>query len=567
MNMLKWGSDFFNRGKVDDQIIHKFILLGIIIVTIEAFKNFCFHISGIWLSRELHSNMVFRVLHSKVCEFIERIPIGRFVNRFSGDISSVDNSFNSTYTGLYVPGLTVLADMFAIFQSGGSVIGIIPCILYMLSTVKLRNVYMRVRRDIIRCGSITKTPILDLTGACVKGATMIRVMNKEEYFQKRVDYWVEENTKNDFLDEGLGSWYSNFSAIVNFLVMLLPSYVIILWIMRRDYNPENDRSADLAFFIIRAIAFSKTFRSFIKQVNRMERNLIRAERCCAYESIEPEIGYQKFIKDEKFFSKPKKNLRLQKRIIDERKRKHIITKGTIEFENVTARYPTSVKPVLSNLNISIKPGEKIGIVGRTGAGKSTFIKLLWRAILPYSGTIKMDGIDIQKIDLKDFRDQITVITQQSCLFEGTLKDNICPSPPITINEAPRILGLLHQLGFNSKEFVENGLEMNIETSGGNLSEGEKQIVSLVRAIYCKRRIVVLDEATASVDEETDMVFQKVMKSEFAECTMVIIAHKLRSVMECDRIFVFEHGEVVESGSKDELLSNQEGVFYEMWSKM
>ncbi|KAJ2729606.1 hypothetical protein H4S00_000398 [Coemansia sp. D1744] len=243
--------------------------------------------------------------------------------------------------------------------------------------------------------------------------------------------------------------------------------------------------------------------------------------------------------------------------------------------------PTS-SLVLSNLSFSVGSQEKIGIVGRTGAGKSSLVQAIMQMVEPAAGKIIIDGVDIATIGLHDLRSCISIIPQDPTLFEGTMRDNLDPMDEYTDDEVwaavrtIRIEGLLEK---PTEKYIENprddkmgvwvegvGLNMWVKYGGSNFSVGERQLISLCRALLWKRKILVLDEATANIDNKTDQLIQAVLRDEFKDCTVLTIAHRLNTVMDSDRILVMDQGSVAEFDTPKNLLA-RDGPFTQLVASM
>lgn len=234
--------------------------------------------------------------------------------------------------------------------------------------------------------------------------------------------------------------------------------------------------------------------------------------------------------------------------------------GEIVLDNVSLRYRPELPLSLKHISLHIRSGERFGIVGRTGAGKSSLLAALLRVdeVEP-GGQIRIDGIDISKIGLHDLRQQMSIIMQDPIFFEGTVRNNLDPSGKI--NDVTLTLALREAWLLRDESTL--GLDSHIEQAGGNFSQGQRQLLSLARAIVRRSRIVLVDEATASVDDVTDAQIQQSLRQSFAGCTVLTIAHRIRTVLEYDRICVLDGGQVVELGTPRELWARPSGRFRQL----
>ena len=209
-------------------------------------------------------------------------------------------------------------------------------------------------------------------------------------------------------------------------------------------------------------------------------------------------------------------------------------RGQITVRNLSVTYPNSNQQILNNISLKILSGQKIGIVGRTGSGKSSFINALFR-LIKSEGNITIDGINIKNIGLKDLRKKISIIPQETTLFSSSLRSNLDPFEEYSDND---LWIALEEVQLNLLvESLPNKLETIISEESLNLSVGQKQLICLCRAILRNNRILILDEATANVDHKTDSLIQKTIKNKFRDCTVIIVAHRIETVIDCDRILV------------------------------
>lgn len=259
-------------------------------------------------------------------------------------------------------------------------------------------------------------------------------------------------------------------------------------------------------------------------VSNHENRLISLERCTYFMNLKPEQGY-------KGLTILEKALRNGKSIKVDMKKLCWPTNGDLEIKNLSIRYRKDLDYVIKNLNLKIKSGTKVGIVGRTGAGKTTLISSIYRTFDEYLGDIVFDGREIRTLDLKVLRNAMTIIPQDPYLFEDTLRNNLDPMkqfPDDKITDIIRDVGL-----WNKFEKLE-GIETKIEKGGSNLSQGEKQLVCLARALLFENRLVLMDEATANIDTQTEAVIQDLIEKKFNNSTILMIAHRLNTILHCDK---------------------------------
>ncbi|KAL1426047.1 hypothetical protein MTO96_018596 [Rhipicephalus appendiculatus] len=235
--------------------------------------------------------------------------------------------------------------------------------------------------------------------------------------------------------------------------------------------------------------------------------------------------------------------------------------GEVQFRDYATRYREGLDLIIKDITVSVAPGEKVGIVGRTGAGKSSLMLSLFRIIEPAQGTILIDGVDVTKIGLHDLRSKLTIIPQDPVLFSGTVRTNLDPFKSKSDEDIWAALELSHLKNFISG--LDRGLEHEVQEGGENLSVGQRQLLCLARALLRKSKVLVLDEATAAVDMETDSLIQQTIRREFAGSTILTIAHRLNTIMDYDRILVLEQGRVAEFDTPANLLSAENSIFHGM----
>lgn len=527
------------------------------------FKTLFLSIGVVKASRKIHAKMIFKLLHAQTTEFLQRMPIGRIINRFSQDIDALDTKIGVQVDNLNASMFFVLLNIYSVVVGASSLLLLIPTTLFLIIGWITRIRYMKAKREIVRLQAITQSPVVGVCCSSIAGAPIIRALNKKDYFSQKVETLIHENSKNGVISFGLDGWFETRLAIWNLILVLLPSYGMVIYQLRINPNLGSKKLVEIAFFLLRTINFVVMYQNMLSLLTFIETNLVSIERCKAFEEIQSETGYKCIQDDALHFEIPNRNISIPERVLQEKNYPKLFPKGEIQLLNVSAKYPTSSSKVLTSINLHIEPGEKIGIVGRTGAGKSSFIKLFWRSLVPSEGQILIDGQDISQLDLKVLRSQINIISQATNLFEGTIAENIHPQP-LTRDDSSKLSGLLIDLGFAADKLQEKGLDFELDTDGSNLSEGEKQILSLVIAIYNKTKILIMDEATSNIDQETEHKFHQKVEEHFHDCTSFIIAHRIQTILDCNRVIVLSEGCVEEFGTVKELLSNEEGSFSQFY---
>ncbi|CAI5765932.1 canalicular multispecific organic anion transporter 2 [Podarcis lilfordi] len=277
----------------------------------------------------------------------------------------------------------------------------------------------------------------------------------------------------------------------------------------------------------------------VRMTSDLESNIVAVERVKEYSETETEAPWI---------------------IEDKRPPEDWPTRGEVEFANYSVRYRKGLDLVLKDLSLNVKGGEKVGIVGRTGAGKSSMTLCLFRILEAVEGEIKIDGLRISELGLHDLRSKLTIIPQDPVLFSGTLRLNLDPFDRYSEEEIWKALELS-----NLKRFVSSQpamLDYECSEGGENLSVGQRQLVCLARALLRKTKILVLDEATAAIDLETDDLIQMTIRTQFEDCTVLTIAHRLNTIMDYTRVLVLEKGAIAEFDTPSRLIASK-GIFYGM----
>ena len=505
----------------------KIIFLGIVLFFVTQYIILYLSITSI---KKLHEEMVYKLAKAPINLFHDIVPIGQIINHLTKDIEIVQNIIQQV--NLYINLImTLISSLVLCFTYNKSTLYFSPIMI--LVTIFLTKYYVNTGRCLKRIQRIAYSPIMTILNESIKGVDIIRSCHAEkptvETMYKKLDIFYAINLHV----EGCQRWYDLWSSI--FVQLFFCGMLFYMVYYSQNYPPEA------------AAIILSTTEDFLSQIiestsylSQLEISMIGLERCLTLLKVNSE-------------KVPEKD------ITKDLKQKHWPNRGKIEIKDFSCRYRPETPIILKNVNLTINPGEKVGIVGRTGSGKSSLIISLARIIEPLTGAIYIDGVDIQTVKLEFLRNQLSVIAQDAFLIDSTIRDNIDPLNEHTDEEILKILDdfcLFPKMG-NEK------LEIVITENGKNMSLGEKQLIAFARTALKKNKIVILDEATSSMDFETEKIIQKNMQKYFADSTVLMIAHHLNMVKDCQTIVVVDTGEIVETGSYADLMGDKNSIFYSL----
>ncbi|XP_039402379.1 canalicular multispecific organic anion transporter 1 isoform X3 [Mauremys reevesii] len=394
-----------------------------------------------------------------------------------------------------------------------------------------KRYYVSTSRQLRRLDSITRSPIYSHFGETVSGLSVIRAYGHQERFLQHNDRIMDMNQKSVYSWIVSNRWLAVRLEFVGNLVVFSAA---LLAVITRD----NLGSGIVGLSISSALNITQTLNWLVRMTSELETNIVAVERVHEYTEVENEAHW----------------------VTEQRPPPGWPSKGEIQITDYQVRYRPGLELVLHGLTCDIGSTEKVGVVGRTGAGKSSLTNCLFRILEAAGGKIVIDGVDISTIGLHDLRQSLTIIPQDPILFSGTLRMNLDPFDQYSDEEIWKALELAHL-----KTYVldlPERLSHQVSEAGENLSVGQRQLLCLARALLRKSKILILDEATAAVDLETDHLIQTTIRSEFANCTVLTIAHRLHTIMDSNRVMVLQAGRIVEYDSPERLLQ-QQGLFSTM----
>ncbi|KAG1670802.1 Multidrug resistance-associated protein 1 [Nymphon striatum] len=388
-------------------------------------------------------------------------------------------------------------------------------------------------RQLKRIEAVTRSPMFSNFSESVTGASTIRAYRAHDVFAKIFQKNVDINQSSFYVGYLTARWLEVSTVFIGSSLVLFSALFSVLY--RGQIEPG---AAGLS--VTYAISIMFFLNVTIQLASFVETNIVSAERILEYSKVTPEAPWEIPHK------KPSSNWPQE---------------GVIEFKNYKTKYRSDLPLVLKGISFQTKPGEKIGVCGRTGAGKSSLTLALFRIIEATSGDIILDTVNISKIGLHDLRSRLTIIPQDPILFTGNLRFNLDPLKEHTDDEIWHALELSHLKNFVLS--LDGCLDSTVSEGGGNISVGQRQLVCLARALLRQTKVLILDEATAAVDLQTDDFIQETIRKQFHDCTIITIAHRLNTIMDSSRILVLSDGEIVESNTPSALLENKDSIFYGM----
>ncbi|XP_054157394.1 ATP-binding cassette sub-family C member 2-like [Oppia nitens] len=468
----------------------------------------------------LHKDILFCVLRTPL-SFFDTTPLGRIINRFNRDLDMIDDRIPNCLQEFIHQSLYNILILIIIIYSNA----------YMIILIRL---YLWTSRQLNRLNSITRSPIYSHFNESISGAVSIRVYRVQQLFVKRLQKLIDININVERHKYSAQMWIEIWIAIIGIAITFSTALLIVL-------QKDNISPGLAGFVLMYTFTMVNNISWFLKMTAELETQMVSVERVREYSQLNSESEWESSDSNKPLDNWP--------------------TKAWIEFIDYSASYRPELEPVLKNINFRVESGEKVGIVGRTGAGKSSITLALFRIIEPKTGQIIIDGIDITKIGLHDLRSKLTIIPQEPNLFAGTLRLNLDPFEEYSDQQMWTALERSHLKEFISQS--SDGLLYEIEEGGNNLSAGQRQLVCLARALLRNTRILILDEATAACDLETDLLIQSTIKEEFSDSTVLTIAHRLNTVLDYNKIIVLDNGMIKEMDSPDNLLRDSDSLFYSL----
>ncbi|GAU35883.1 hypothetical protein TSUD_383750 [Trifolium subterraneum] len=506
-----WLSHWTDQSAVEGynpgfyNLIYAALSFGQVLVTLT--NSYWLIISSLYAARRLHEAMLHSILRAPMV-FFHTNPLGRVINRFAKDLGIV-----STMS------LWAIMPLLVLFYGA---------YLYYQSTA----------REVKRLDSISRSPVYAQFGEALNGLSTIRAYKAYDRMADINGRSMDNNIRYTLVNISGNRWLAiRLETLGGLMIWFTATFAVM-----QNGRAENQQefASTMGLLLSYALNITSLLTGVLRLASLAENSLNSVERIGTYIDLPSEAPSV---------------------IEDNRPPPGWPSSGSIKFEEVVLRYRPELPPVLHGISFTIFPTDKVGIVGRTGAGKSSMLNALFRIVELEKGRILIDDRDIAKFGLADLRKVLGIIPQSPVLFSGTVRFNLDPFTEHNDADLWEALERAHLKDVIRRNSL--GLDAEVSEAGENFSVGQRQLLSLARALLRRSKILVLDEATAAVDVRTDALIQKTIREEFKSCTMLIIAHRLNTIIDCDRVLLLDGGKVLEYDTPEELLSNEGSAFSKM----
>uniref|UniRef100_A0A8C5PF16 ATP binding cassette subfamily C member 8 n=1 Tax=Leptobrachium leishanense TaxID=445787 RepID=A0A8C5PF16_9ANUR len=486
--------------------------------------------TGLRVAKKLHSSLLNAIILAPM-RFFETTPLGSILNRFSADFNTIDQHIPATLeclsrsTLLCVSALAVISYVTPIFM-----ISLVPLV---ISCYFIQKYFRVASRDLQQLEDSTQLPLLSHFSETVEGLTTIRAFRYEARFRQKLLEHTDSNNIASLFLTAANRWLEVRMEYIGACVVLVAAVASIMNSLAYGLAPGF-----VGLGITYALMVSNYLNWMVRNLSDMEIQLGAVKRINGLLKTEPE-NYKGLLSSSQIPQNWPEN-------------------GEIQIQNLSVRYDSTLKPVLKHVNAHISPGQKIGICGRTGSGKSSFSLAFFRMVDTFQGRIVIDGIDIAKLPLQTLRSRLSIILQDPILFSGSIRFNLDPENKCTDSmlwEALEIAQLKPVV-----KALPGGLDASVTEGGENFSVGQRQLFCLARAFVRKSSILIMDEATASIDMATENILQKVVMTAFDDRTVVTIAHRVHTILNADMVIVMKRGAIMEYDKPEVLLEQEDSMF-------
>ncbi|NXC30656.1 MRP7 protein, partial [Campylorhamphus procurvoides] len=490
-------------------------------------RAFLFAYGTLHAATVIHKRLLQRALKATVT-FFDTTPTGRILNRFSSDLYCVDGSLPFVLN-IFLASVYGLLGMLVIITYGLPWIGLILLPLAVLY-FSIQRYYRRTSRELKRLYSITLSPIYTHFSETLSGLSSIRAMRATRRFELENQLRLEQSQRCLFASNTAMEWLDIRLQMIGVAVVTAIAGIAIIQHQKQLGNPGL-----VGLALSYALSVTSLLSNLISTFTQTEIMMVSVERTEEYTTDIPMEPQDKLVQVAAGWP----------------------SQGLVEFQEVVLAYRAGLPNALDGVSFTVYPGEKLGIVGRTGSGKSTLFLALFRMMELKSGRILLDGVDSQLVGLEELRSSLAIIPQDPFLFSGSVRENLDPQGKRTDAE---LLEVLEQCHLRDAITRMGGLDSELGERGKSLSLGQRQLVCLARALLTQAKVLCIDEATASVDQKTDLLLQQTIRERFADKTVLTIAHRLNTILDSDRVLVMQAGRVAELDSPTHLSQKDGSLF-------
>ncbi|KAJ1428488.1 P-loop containing nucleoside triphosphate hydrolase [Sesbania bispinosa] len=493
-------------------------------------RAFSFAFGGLQAATKVHNRLLSKLIDAPV-QFFDQTPGGRILNRLSSDLYTIDDSLPFIMNILLANFVGLLG--IAIILSYVQVFFLVLLLPFWYIYSRLQFFYRSTSRELRRLDSVSRSPIYTSFTETLDGSATIRAFKSEDFFFAKFTEHVTLYQKTSYTEIVASLW---LSLRLQLLAAFIISFIALMAVVGSHGSlPINFGTPGLVGLALSyAAPIVSLLGSFLTSFTETEKEMVSVERALQYMDIpqEEQAGCLYLNPDWP-------------------------NQGVIEFQHVTLKYMPFLPAALSNLTFRIAGGTQIGIIGRTGAGKSSVLNALFRLTPICTGSITVDGMDIKNIPVRELRTHLAIVPQSPFLFEGSLRDNL---DPFKMHDDFKIWNALEKCHVKEEVEVAGGLDILVKEAGMSFSVGQRQLLCLARALLKSSKVLCLDECTASVDIQTASLLQSTISSECEGMTVITIAHRISTVINMDNILILDHGKLAEQGNPQILLKDDTSIF-------
>lgn len=495
-----------------------------------ALRAFLFAYGTICAATAIHRRLLDQVVKATV-SFFDTTPLGRILNRFSSDLYSVDDSL-PFILNILLANIFGLLGMLVVISYGLPWV-LVPLLPLAVLYYRIQHFYRHTSRELKRLYSLTLSPVYSHFSETLTGLGTIRASGNSTRFKEESARRLEQNQRCLFLSNAAGQWLEIRLQMIGVAVV---TGLGVIAVIQHQFNSVDPGLVGLSLSY--ALSITMLLTGLIFSFTQTEMQLVSVERTEEYSTDLP--------------TEPQHYNAQLSSVWPEQ--------GWLEFKDVVLVYRAGLPNALDGVSLVVRPGEKVGIVGRTGSGKSTLFLALFRMVELNQGQILLDGVDVSTVGLAQLRSRLAIIPQDPFLFSGTIRENL---DPCGRHQDQELLEVLDQCHLRSVVNRMGGLDAEVGERGKAFSMGQRQLLCLARALLTQAKVLCIDEATASVDQKTDKLLQQTIRETFQDKTVLTIAHRINTIMDCDRVLVMHAGKVVEFDTPASLCQTDSSIFHRL----